>query len=337
MKTILITGGAGYIGAHTVVSLVEQGYFPVVADDLRNSSPLLLQGIKTLTKGQFTHHAIDICDKSSFFDVFEKHSFAAVIHFAAYKSVGESCTNPLSYYQNNLIGLLNVLEACERFSVKNFVFSSSCTVYGEPEFKQVFETTPKRLPKSPYGYTKWMGEQIIEDLHRNPLPFKSVCLRYFNPIGAHPSGLIGELPVGVPNNLLPYITQTAAGIREQLTIFGNDYPTPDGTCIRDYIHVCDVADAHVKALDYPETADLTFFNIGTGKGHSVLEMVEMFMRVTGKALPYSYGPRRLGDVTEIYANADEAKRTLGWSAQHTVAQAIRDAWHWEQQYNKSHD
>ena len=330
MKNILVTGGAGYIGSHTVVSLVAQGYFPVVADDLRNSSPLLLNGLKTLTGGQFAHHAIDICDKQLFFGLFQMYTFDAVIHFAAYKSVGESCACPLAYYQNNLIGLMHVLEACTTFNVPKFVFSSSCTVYGEPLEKQVFESTEKRLPASPYGFTKWMGEQIMEDLHRNPLPFKSVCLRYFNPIGAHPSGEIGELPVGIPNNLLPYITQTAAGLRSHLTIFGNDYPTPDGTCIRDYIHVCDVAEAHVKALDYTNAQALSYFNIGTGKGHSVLEMVQMFMRVSGKELPFEYGPRRSGDVTEIYANADEARRSLGWSAQHSVENAILDAWNWEQ-------
>jgi len=337
MKTILVTGGAGYIGSHTVVSLVEQGYYPLIVDDLRNSSQEILEGINLLTSRSFSHFYIDICDKKALFSLFNQFSVDAVIHFAAYKSVGESCTNPLAYYQNNLIGLLNVLEACERFSVRKFVFSSSCTVYGEPEHKQVYETTPKRLPESPYGYTKWMGEQIIEDLHRNTLPFETICLRYFNPIGAHPSGLIGELPVGIPNNLLPYITQTAAGKRDQLTIFGNDYLTPDGTGIRDYVHVCDVAEAHVKALTYAGAAPLEAFNIGTGKGTSVLEMVHLFQSVASIHLPFVYGPRRDGDITEISANVAHSKAVLGWEAKRTVAEAIRDAWHWEQQRNKSDD
>jgi len=337
MKTILVTGGAGYIGSHTVVSLVDQGYYPLIVDDLRNSSPEILEGITRLTNHSFSHFSVDICDKKALFSLFNQFSIDAVIHFAAYKSVGESCAAPLRYYQNNLIGLLNVLEACERFSVRKFVFSSSCTVYGEPEHKQVYETTPKRLPESPYGYTKWMGEQIIEDLHRNTLPFETICLRYFNPIGAHPSGLIGELPVGIPNNLLPYITQAAAGIRDQLTIFGNDYPTPDGTGIRDYVHVCDVAEAHVKALTYAGAAPLEAFNIGTGKGTSVLEMVHLFQSVAYIHLPFVYGPRRDGDITEISANVDHSKAVLGWEAKRTVAEAIRDAWHWEQQRNKSDD
>lgn len=336
MKKILVTGGAGYIGSHTVVSLVEQGYYPVIVDDLRNSSLVILEGLKKLSKNDFSFLSIDICEKTALFSVFETQAIDAVIHFAAYKSVGESCDVPLRYYQNNLIGLMNVLEACQTFKVQKFVFSSSCTVYGEPEERQVYESTPKRLPESPYGFTKWMGEQIIEDMHRNPQPFNTLCLRYFNPIGAHPSGLIGELPVGIPNNLLPYITQTAAGIREHLTVFGDDYPTPDGTCIRDYIHVCDVAEAHVRALQHEGSLPLDVFNIGTGKGTSVLEMVRTFMDVSGLNLPYKLGERRPGDITEIFANVEKSKRELGWMAQRTVEDALRDAWNWEQQL-KHHD
>ena len=337
MKQVLVTGGAGYIGSHTIVSLVEQGFFPVIVDDLRNSSQVILDGLAQLTADRFSFIPLDICDKEALFKVFDAYSFDAVIHFAAYKSVGESCEVPLQYYQNNLIGLMNILEACGKYSIPKFVFSSSCTVYGEPDQKQVYETTPKRLPESPYGFTKWMGEQIIEDVHRNSVPFQTICLRYFNPIGAHPSGLIGELPVGIPNNLLPYITQTAAGIRSHLTVFGNDYPTPDGTCIRDYVHVCDVADAHVRALLFTSEIPLAVFNIGTGKGTSVLEMIQYFNEVSGIELPYEIGPRRAGDITEIFANVSYSNATLGWRAQRNVKDALNDAWNWEQRQAKSND
>lgn len=337
MKQVLVTGGAGYIGAHTIVSLVEQGFYPVIVDDLRNSSQVILDGLAQLAADRFSFIPLDICDKEVLFEVFDAHAFDAVIHFAAYKSVGESCEVPLQYYQNNLIGLMNILEACTRYSVPKFVFSSSCTVYGEPDQKQVFETTPKRLPESPYGFTKWMGEQIIEDVHRNSVPFQTICLRYFNPIGAHPSGLIGELPVGVPNNLLPYITQTAAGIRAHLTVFGNDYPTPDGTCIRDYVHVSDVADAHVRALLFTSDKPLDVFNIGTGKGTSVLEMIQYFNEVSGINLPYQIGPRRSGDITEIFANVSYSNATLGWCAKRNVKEALNDAWNWEKCQAKEND
>lgn len=337
MKQVLVTGGAGYIGAHTIVSLVEQGFYPVIVDDLRNSSQVILDGLAQLAADRFSFIPVDICDKEVLFEVFDAHAFDAVIHFAAYKSVGESCEVPLQYYQNNLIGLMNILEACTRYSIPKFVFSSSCTVYGEPDQKQVFETTPKRLPESPYGFTKWMGEQIIEDVHRNSVPFQTICLRYFNPIGAHPSGLIGELPVGIPNNLLPYITQTAAGIRTHLTVFGNDYPTPDGTCIRDYVHVCDVADAHVRALLFTSDKPLSVFNIGTGKGTSVLEMIQYFNEVSGINLPYQIGPRRSGDITEIFANVSYSNATLGWCAKRNMKEALNDAWNWEQRQAKAND
>jgi UDP-glucose 4-epimerase len=337
MKQVLVTGGAGYIGSHTIVSLVEQGFYPVIVDDLRNSSQVILDGLAELTADRFLFIPLDICDKEALFKVFDAHAFDAVIHFAAYKSVGESCEVPLQYYQNNLIGLMNILEACTLYTIPKFVFSSSCTVYGEPDQKQVYETTPKRLPESPYGFTKWMGEQIIEDVHRNSVPFQTICLRYFNPIGAHPSGLIGELPVGIPNNLLPYITQTAAGIRSHLTVFGNDYHTPDGTCIRDYVHVSDVADAHVRALWFTSDNPLAVFNIGTGKGTSVLEMIQYFNEVSGIELPYQIGPRRAGDITEIFANVSYSNATLGWRAQRNVKEALNDAWNWEQRQAKSND
>ncbi|MFZ9582061.1 MAG: UDP-glucose 4-epimerase GalE [Crocinitomicaceae bacterium] len=337
MKKVLVTGGAGYIGSHTVVSLKDKGFYPVIVDDLRSSSSFILEGLSTMLKDGYAFHCEDVCNVDSMTKIFREHRFDAVIHFAAYKSVGESCEEPLKYYQNNLQGLTNILRLCEEFGVPKFVFSSSCTVYGEPEDKQVYEHTPKRLPESPYGFTKWMGEQIIEDVHRNVVPFQTLCLRYFNPIGAHPSGMIGELPKGIPNNLLPYITQTATGVLPSLTVFGDDYPTPDGTCIRDYIHVCDVADAHVKALLFSTSHPLSFFNIGTGYGTSVLEMVRLFERVSGKTLPYSFGKRRKGDVVEIFANVTAAQSQLGWKAKRTIEEAIRDAWNWEQRRNKTHD
>jgi len=337
MKKVLVTGGAGYIGSHTVISLKDKGFYPVIVDDLRSSSSFILEGLSTMLKDGYAFHCEDVCNVDSMTKIFREHRFDAVIHFAAYKSVGESCEEPLKYYQNNLQGLTNILRLCEEFGVPKFVFSSSCTVYGEPEDKQVYEHTPKRLPESPYGFTKWMGEQIIEDVHRNVVPFQTLCLRYFNPIGAHPSGMIGELPKGIPNNLLPYITQTATGVLPSLTVFGDDYPTPDGTCIRDYIHVCDVADAHVKALLFSTSHPLSFFNIGTGYGTSVLEMVRLFERVSGKTLPYSFGKRRKGDVVEIFANVTAAQSQLGWKAKRTIEEAIRDAWNWEQRRNKTHD
>jgi len=336
MKHVLVTGGIGYIGSHTVVSLVEQGFHPIVVDDLRNSSPTILNAVGALSNNLFTHISVDICDYRALKRVLSPFSLDAVIHFAAYKSVGESFDIPLRYYQNNLTGLMNVLELCQTFKIRKFVFSSSCTVYGAPNERQVFENTPKQLPESPYGFTKWMGEQILADFHRNPTPFQTICLRYFNPIGAHPSGLIGELSVGIPNNLVPYITQTAAGIRKHLTIFGNNYPTADGTCIRDFIHVCDVADAHVSALKHVGTKPLEAFNIGTGKGTSVLDLVQTFMAVSGLDLPYRYGERRSGDVAEIFANVEKSKHELGWEAQRTLEEALRDAWNWEQRLQQ-HD
>jgi UDP-glucose 4-epimerase len=237
----------------------------------------------------------------------------------------------LEYYQNNLIGLMNVMEASAFFGIEKLVFSSSCTVYGEPDVKEVRETTAKKLPVSPYGFTKWMGEQILEDYSKTKPALQIICLRYFNPIGAHPSAQIGELPNGTPNNLLPYITQTAMGLQEKLTVFGNDYPTSDGTCVRDYIHVCDVADAHVVALNYvgKNNPSLSHFNIGTGTGTSVLEVVDFFQKITHTPLPFEIGNRRMGDVVEIYANVDLAKSELQWEAKRSVENAIEDAWRWE--------
>jgi UDP-glucose 4-epimerase len=335
MKNVLVTGGAGYIGSHTVVELCDQGYHPIIVDDLRNSSKDVLAGLTRLIPDGFTFYSVDICDKDLFFGVFSEHNIDAIIHFAAYKSVGDSCAHPLEYYQNNLIGLMNVMEACAFFGIKKLVFSSSCTVYGEPDIKEVRETTAKKLPVSPYGFTKWMGEQILEDYSKTKPNLQIICLRYFNPIGAHPSAQIGELPNGTPNNLLPYITQTAMGLQEKLTVFGNDYPTSDGTCVRDYIHVCDVADAHVVALNYAgkKYTSLYHFNIGTGKGTSVLEVVAFFQKTTHMPLSFEIGDRRSGDVVEIYANVDLAKTELKWSAKRSVESAIADAWEWEKSRN----
>ena len=307
MKKVLVTGGAGYIGSHTVVSLKDKGFYPVIVDDLRSSSSFILEGLSTMLKDGYAFHCEDVCNVDSMTKIFREHRFDAVIHFAAYKSVGESCEEPLKYYQNNLQGLTNILRLCEEFGVPKFVFSSSCTVYGEPEDKQVYEHTPKRLPESPYGFTKWMGEQIIEDVHRNVVPFQTLCLRYFNPIGAHESALIGELPLGPPANLIPFLTQSVAGLRGPLQVWGTDYPTSDGTAIRDYIHVVDLAKAHVKALAYlidgKSNVKYDFFNIGTGQGSSVMEVILAFERATGKKVPYEIVGRRAGDPAECYADA----------------------------------
>ncbi len=332
-RYILVTGGAGYIGSHTVVELHKAGYIPVIADDMRNAHAIILEGLKSITGIKPIHHAIDITDKSALELLFSQYNFKGIIHFAANKAVGESVMNPLMYYRNNVGGLVNVLECAQINRVKNIVFSSSCTVYGDPgEQKEVSEKTPLVKANSPYGNTKLIGEQILFDLTTSDPEFKIISLRYFNPVGAHSSGLIGEYPMGKPNNLLPYITQTAIGKQEKLTVFGNDYPTPDGTCIRDYIHVCDLANAHVKALSWLDdqvNGCNEQINIGTGKGTSVLELISAFEKISQHKLNWEFGPRRPGDVTEIYANADKSKKLLNWKAQHTMEDAVQDAWNWE--------
>lgn len=332
-KYVLVTGGAGYIGSHTVVALHQKGYIPVIVDDLRNANPIVLEGLGHILGVRPILFKVDVCQKEALRQIFEQYSFDGVIHFAAYKAVGESVEKPLSYYENNLVGLLNILSLIDSFEVPNFVFSSSCTVYGEPkELKEVTEQTPLQLPHSPYGFTKWMGEQIISDFHKSKGKYKLMNLRYFNPVGAHPSARIGEFPIGRPSNLLPFVTQTAIGKQEKLTIFGNDYPTKDGTCIRDYIHVTDLAEAHVAALTYVSNQAnglLEAVNIGTGKGTSVLEIVKAFERITDISLPIEYGSRRLGDVVEIYANVQKGQDLLGWQARLSIDEAIEDAWAWE--------
>lgn len=335
---IIVTGGAGYIGSHTVVSLIERGYTPVILDDFRNANRIVIEGLKAILDVQPIIHEGDICNPDFLGSIFETYKPEAIIHFAAYKAVGESVTEPLKYYQNNISGLVNVLQKMLEFNITNFVFSSSCTVYGEPKGqKEVTEETEKNLPNSPYGYTKWIGEQIIQDVF-NAYPYlKIINLRYFNPVGAHKSALIGEFPIGKPNNLLPFVTQTAIGKQDILTVFGNDYPTPDGTCIRDYIHVSDLANAHVKAVDFlveSKSGLLENINIGTGKGTSVKEIIQAFVKETGVVLNWKYGPRRDGDVIEIYANATKAEKILGWKAELTIVDAVRDAWKWEQHLSK---
>ena len=332
-KYVLVTGGAGYIGSHTVVALVENGYTPIILDDFRNANRIVLDGLTKILGFLPEIIEVDVCDDNALRAIFQKYSFEGIIHFAAYKAVGESVQNPLKYYQNNLSGLINILNKMLEFGVKNLVFSSSCTVYGEPkEIKEVSEDSPKNLPSSPYGYTKWIGEQIMEDTFLAHPELCLINLRYFNPVGAHKSSFIGEFPLGKPSNLLPFVTQTAVGKQDFLTVFGNDYPTRDGTCIRDYIHVMDLAEAHVKALAFLEghkKGCLEAVNIGTGKGTSVLEIISCFEEVSKCKLNWSYGPRREGDVVEIFANCDKASNLLGWQSKLSINDAVIDAWKWE--------
>lgn len=330
---ILVTGGAGFIGSHTVVELHNAGFEPVIIDNLYNSNLNVLEGIKKITGKEFPFYEIDCNDADKVRALFEKEKFDGVIHFAAYKAVGESVEKPLNYYENNLISLLVLLRAAQEFHVDKFVFSSSCTVYGQPEQLPVTESTPRLPANSPYGNTKAIAEDIIRDhVHSRP-GLKAISLRYFNPIGAHETSLIGELPNGVPSNLVPFITQTAAGLRKSLTVFGNDYDTPDGTCIRDFIHVVDLAKAHVKALDLLESQTDTnyydVFNVGTGEGYTVLQLINTFEEVNGVKLNYTVGPRREGDVEKIYAQSDKVNNVMKWRAEKTMADALRDAWNWQ--------
>lgn len=330
---ILVTGGAGFIGSHTVVELDKAGFQPVIVDNLYNSNRGVLEGIKQITGKDFPFYEIDCNDSDKVRALFEKEKFDGVIHFAAYKAVGESVEKPLNYYENNLISLLVLLRAMAEFKVDKFVFSSSCTVYGQPEKLPVTESTPRLPANSPYGNTKAIAEDIIRDhVHSKP-GIKAISLRYFNPIGAHETSLIGELPNGVPSNLVPFITQTAAGLRKSLTVFGNDYNTPDGTCIRDFIHVVDLAKAHVKALELldsqTESDYYDVFNVGTGEGYTVLQLINTFEEVNGVKLNYTIGPRREGDVEQIYAQSDKVNNIMKWRAEKSMADALRDAWNWQ--------
>lgn len=331
---IVVTGGAGYIGSHTVVELINAGYEPVIIDDFRNSKSWIIDQIADITGRVPLGYAIDCTSQADVDAIFHKHrDITGVIHFAAYKAVGESVEHPLMYYQNNIGSLCVVLEAMKKNQVETLVFSSSCTVYGEPELPVVDENTAIKEAASPYGDTKIICERIIEKTLTSGQSIKAILLRYFNPIGAHPSGKIGELPQGIPNNLLPYITQTAKGIRAELTVNGNDYDTPDGTNIRDYIHVVDLANAHVAALKLASQRSNSFceaFNLGTGKGSSVLEIISTFEKVNQLKLNYKIGKRREGDVVQIYADPTKANKELGWQCQYTIEDALLHAWNWEQ-------
>ena len=334
MKKVIVTGGAGFIGSHTSVELVGAGYEPIIVDDLRNSRESAISGIARIIGRAPKVYRIDCCDEQAFSKVFVAEApVHGVIHFAADKAVGESVAEPLKYYRNNIGSLAVLLLLMGRHDVKRIVFSSSCTVYGQPEKMPVTETSPDRNASSPYGYTKVVCEQMLRDQSNADATLKAVLLRYFNPIGAHPSAHIGELPLGVPSNLVPFITQTAAGIRKELTVYGSDLPTPDGTCIRDYIHVVDLARAHVRALDWMEEQPAPLcevFNLGTGKGNSVLDVVTTFMEVNGVQLPYQIGPRRPGDIEAIWAETTKSRELLGWTCEHDLRDALRDAWRWQE-------
>jgi UDP-glucose 4-epimerase len=336
-RKILVTGGAGYIGSHTVVELANAGFVPIIVDDFSNSEKSAIAGIEKII-GQAVKLHIGDCNNSSFLHkVFkEEEDISGVIHFAAFKAVGESVNQPLKYYQNNIGSLLSVLEAMKTFNIEDIVFSSSCTIYGEPVKLPVTESSPVQKATSPYGNTKQICEEILCDevnsLNGN---CKAIALRYFNPIGAHPSASIGELPLGSPNNLVPYVTQTAVGLRKELTVFGDDYNTADGTCVRDYIHVVDLAKAHVKSIDYLSQREnislFDSFNIGTGKGNSVMEVIHTFEQISGVKLQYTIGPRRTGDVEKVYGDVNKAEKILNWKANLTLNDALIDAWKWQKQ------
>ena len=331
---ILVTGGLGFIGSHTVVELQSEGYEVIVIDNLSNSSIEVLDGIEKISGKKPIFEKLDLREKSAVQAFFMKHQdVAGVIHFAASKAVGESVGNPLLYYENNISTLVYILQELEKNPAANFIFSSSCTVYGQAKTMPITENAPIQAAISPYGNTKQIGEEIIHEVCKVS-KIKAILLRYFNPIGAHPSAAIGELPIGVPQNLVPFITQTGIGLRKELAVYGDDYPTADGTCIRDYIHVVDLAKAHVIALqrllNNKNIDDVETFNLGTGTGSSVLEVIQSFERVSGQKLPYKIVDRREGDVIEAFANTDKANNVLGWKALSTLDECIASAWKWEQ-------
>ena len=330
MSTILLAGGAGYIGSHTAVELLEAGYDVVVADNYSNSCPESIKRVEEITGKSVKAYEVDIRDKAKLETVFKENKIDAVIHFAGLKAVGESVAKPILYYRNNIDTTLSLLECMEQFGVNNIIFSSSATVYGEENPVPYTEEMPRGTCSNPYGWTKAMMEQILEDAANANKELSVVLLRYFNPIGAHPSGKIGEDPQGIPNNLMPYVSQVAVGRRECLTIFGNDYPTPDGTCRRDYIHVVDLAKGHVKAINYVfGNKGTEIFNLGTGTPYSVTEIVDTFEKVNDIKINHVYGDRRAGDLPESYANADKALNILGWKTEKTLADMCRDSWNWQ--------
>jgi len=333
-EKILVTGGTGYIGSHTTVELQQAGYEVVIIDNLSNSNIAVLDGIEAITGIRPAFVEGDVTDMDTVRKLFIDHpGIKGIINFAASKAVGESVQKPLLYYRNNLVSLMNLLQCMPEYGVKGFVFSSSCTVYGEPDANPIDETAPIKPATSPYGNTKQISEEIITDYIKSGAPIKSILLRYFNPVGAHPSAEIGELPNGVPNNLIPFLTQAAAGIRPQLTIFGNDYDTPDGTCIRDFIDVVDLAKAHVIAvkriLEKDDTDAVEVFNLGTGTGLSVSQLINSFERATGVKVPYVIGSRREGDIEKIWAEPTKANTVLGWKAEMDIDDTMRNAWRWQ--------
>ena len=329
---ILVTGGAGYIGSHTCLELLNQGHEVVVADNLCNSCEEALNRVKELTGKELTFYKVDLLDKEGLDQMFDQEKIDAVIHFAGLKAVGESVAKPLEYYHNNITGTLNLCDSMRNHGVKKIIFSSSATVYGDPAFVPITEDCPKGKITNPYGQTKSMLEQVLTDLHVADPEWNVILLRYFNPVGAHESGRIGEDPTGIPNNLTPYITQVAVGKLKEVNVFGNDYDTPDGTGVRDYIHVMDLADGHVKALKkFADKPDVYIYNLGTGRGYSVLEMIHSFSKAVGHEIPYVIKPRRPGDIATCYADATKAKEELGWVAKRGVDEMCRDAWRWQSQ------
>ena len=335
MEKILVTGGCGYIGSHTIVDLVASGFEVVCVDNNIRSSPRILEGVEKITGKKIKNYKVDLCNYDDTCAIFQENAnIVGIIHFAAYKAVGESVEHPLMYFENNLVSLINLLKVAQEFNVPHFVFSSSCTVYGNPDVIPVTELTPPKPAESPYGYTKQMGEQIINEFCKSAPRTRSILLRYFNPVGAHPSILIGEMPLGRPANLVPAITQTAIGKLPQMTVFGDDYPTRDGSCIRDFIHVSDIAHAHTLALQYmidkKNMKSAEVYNLGTGNGVTVLEAIKAFEKVSGVKLNYQIGPRRPGDVIAIYANNDLARKQLGWTTEYGLEEMMSTAWKWEQ-------
>ena len=338
--TILVTGGTGFIGSHTTVELQNAGYKVVIVDNLSNSQASVVDGIEKITGIRPAFEEVDCCDLEAMDKVFAKYpDIDGIIHFAASKAVGESVEKPLLYYRNNIVSLVNLLELMPKHNVKGIIFSSSCTVYGQPDPENlpVTENAPIKPAESPYGNTKQVNEEIIRDDINSGAPIKAILLRYFNPIGSHPTAIIGEMPNGVPMNLIPYVTQTAMGIREQLKVFGSDYDTPDGTCIRDYIYVVDLAKAHVKAMERVLDTDsdkLEVFNVGTGKGVSTKEIVDAFEAATGVKLNWTFAPRRAGDIEKVWANPEKANNVLGWKAETSLEDTLKSAWKWQEKLRK---